>query len=417
MYLFACTDDLPSYQIVLLSDGKPSDMEPLQIGLQQSILTALASTLGENLSFFAIGLGKSGNDFEALERLAKTAQDAGSTGTYTYSDLSCLKLGEAFSSVAMSMTASRTEKLAANGNKEPRKEKDVKLRGRFVPKSQRTFQRHTGQVSRWKYDHSKYKSRQEWPWTKVEFKNAAVVGFDIERNPFGKGAERLAYMFHEIGRDYRRKGKPMVAKETGHSNNEDRKVKFHETFCRAQRKAEDLAKEFNKAVKRSPRLRPTESVLKTPDIHFLDCFVYEYSAADGTGCGLLVEDYLTGKFTKYNGNNGFVRKTSSDDRTIDLAVGKVYISDFVQAFSHWVFVQTDHQLLVCDLQGVLNEEGRHPKFELTDPCICTKRRKGRRRYGITNIGFNGIKQFRMHHECNGVCEGLGLPAFRIRRSK
>ena len=25
-------------------------------------------------------------------------------------------------------------------------------------------------------------------------------------------------------------------------------------------------------------------------------------------CGLLVEDYLMGKFTKYNGNNGYVIK-------------------------------------------------------------------------------------------------------------
>ena len=405
------TDDLPSYQFVFLSDGKPSDKEPYYIAMQLSLLMELTEKLGENFSFHAIGLGDSGADFAALERLAKTVQTWGSTGTFTYSDLSCLKLGEAFSSVATSVTASRTEKLSIKSDKEPRKEKDVVLRSRSVPKSQRTFQRYFNGVTRWEYSHAKYQDRDDWPWTQINFKHSAAIGFDMERNPFGKGAERLAYMFYEIGRDNRRKGNAMVAKETKFVNyNEDRKVKFHETFCRTQQKANELALKFNKVVKRAPRLRPVDDSFRTPGIFFLDCCVYEYTASDGTSCGVLVEDFLKGKFTKYNSNNGYIRR-ATDERTLDLDVGEVYMSDFVQAFSHWVYVHSDHKMLVCDLQGVLNEEGRHPKFQLTDPCICTRDKKGRRLYGPTNLGFRGIRQFRMHHQCNGVCKGLGLQPF------
>ena len=64
-----------------------------------------------------------------------------------------------------------------------------------------------------------------------------------------------------------------------------------------------------------------------------------------------------GKFTKFNCNNGYVMKNKkySETRTIDLEIGEVALTDFVQAFSHWVYHTSDHKMLVCDLQGVLNE--------------------------------------------------------------
>ena len=404
------SEDFPSYALVFLSDGKPSDKDPLFMLMQYQILEGLAGDLKESFSFHAIGLGQSGADFQAMQHLAMTVQACGSTGTFVYSDLSCITLGDAFSSIATSVTATRTEKLSANGiPKAPREEKNVQLRSKYIPSSQRKFKRYASGISRWEYDHAQYRSRNNWPWTKIGFRNSGAVGFDIERDPFGKGAERLAYMFYEIGRDNRRKGKAMVAKETKYvDDNEDRKIHFHESFCRTQLRANEFAKEFNRAVSKSPKLRPVETFLKTPDIQFLECFVYEYQAPDGTTCGVLVEDFLKGKFTKYNSNDGYVKKLTGQDRTIELDIGEVYMTDFVQAFSHWVYIHTDQKLLVW------NEEGRHPKFELTDPCICSRQKKGRKKYGNTNLGLRSLKKFRMHHKCNGVCEGLGLPAFRMR---
>ena len=63
-------------------------------------------------------------------------------------------------------------------------------------------------------------------------------------------------------------------------------------------------------------------------------------------------------------------------------------------------------VIVCDLQGVLNEEGRYPEFMLTDPAICT--RKGER-FGKTDMRLNGIRKFCTSHRCGNICMGLGLP--------
>jgi hypothetical protein len=234
----------------------------------------------------------------------------------------------------------------------------------------------------------------------------------MEVEPFGKGAERLAYMFHEVDSNYRRLGKPMVAKETISVDDEERKVKFHETFCRVQHRARLFAEDFNRVVARTPDLKPKDASIRVPLVDFLKCFVYEhYVEEDDTTCGLLVEEYLEGKFTKYNSNYGYVRNTKGE-RKIELFCGDVYMTDFLQAFSHWVYYSTDQKFLICDLQGVLNMEGRRPRFMLTDPCICSRKKRGERRvFGRSDMGSKGFRMFRKNHVCNNVCKGLGLPAF------
>jgi Alpha-kinase family len=235
----------------------------------------------------------------------------------------------------------------------------------------------------------------------------------MEDKPFGNGAERLAYMFQETDNAGRPLGKQMVAKESISIDCEERKLGFHKHFCRVQRKSSHLAELFNDQVRWRTQLRPVDDSMQAPKLLFVKCFVYSYEAVyDGEECGLLVEPYLKGKFTKYNGNNGFVPPRKSGSKLV-LAVGEVYLTDFLQAFSHWTYFHTDQDLLVCDLQGVLNEEGRFPKFELTDPCICSK--KGNTRYGKTDIRYRGFRSFRRTHECNLVCKGLGLPSFGRRR--
>lgn len=160
-------------------------------------------------------------------------------------------------------------------------------------------------------------------------------------------------------------------------------------------------------VKKTPALFPAEDeICLPPPIEFLRCYVYEYIKND-VKCGLLVEDYLKGKYIKYNGNNGYVCQSNSGP-SIQLQIGEVKLTDFLHAFSHWVYVHTDHKMIVCDLQGVLDGEGRYPVFRLTDPAINTENRR-KYRYGKTDCGMRGIRQFSRTHKCNGVCKGLGLP--------
>jgi len=222
-------------------------------------------------------------------------------------------------------------------------------------------------------------------------------------------------MFYEVrpkGQSSERVGKTMVAKESRYIVNEESKEAFHTDFCRVQSKAKEFAMTFNDRVKRAPLLQPSEDeVSLPPPVDFLKCSVYEYSNHYGVKCGLLVENYLKGKFTKFNSNNGYVNSESLGDESIDLAVGEVKLTDFVQAFSHWVYEYTNHSVIVCDLQGVLDLEGRRPIFRLTDPAICSKG-KSSHRYGKTDLGMRGIRRFCSNHVCNDVCKGLNLPSMR-----
>ena len=205
----------------------------------------------------------------------------------------------------------------------------------------------------------------------------------------------------------------MVAKESKYIEKEESKETFHLNFCRVQSKAHELSRKFNEIVKWAPKLKPApDEVSLPPPIMFLKCSVYEYYNDDNEKCALLVEDFLKGKFTKFNSNNGYVREDDPYGASIELVSGTALLTDFVQAFSHWVYEATKHQMIVCDLQGILDMEGRRPAFRLTDPAICSKPKKDRygnkTNYGKTDRGMTGIRNFCSNHVCNVVCAGLNL---------
>ncbi|KAL7539511.1 hypothetical protein ACHAXR_009359, partial [Thalassiosira sp. AJA248-18] len=410
------TDDIPAFMLVLISDGKPSDKLPEHQRRRLTAITRLSQKLKKKLTVFGMGIGASGSDFEQLELLVDTAEECGAEGTFNHAGLNPASLSTSLSSMAMSMTTTRNDLLSTKDGKHAKKtektlhNEEKELRGFYlVP----LFRKETKGVSRWLYD-----PRTSYPWRQVNFFNHSSAGFDIELHPFGKGAERLAYQFYEIKRKpkgvgWGQVGKVMVAKESRFVEDEESKESFHTDFCRVQHKAKELAQLFNEAVTKAPLLQPSQDeVSLPPPLDFLRCSVYEYTNDNGVRCGLLVERYLKGKFTKYNGNNGYVND-SHDGTVIDLAIGEVKNVDFVQAFSHWVYVNTNHKLLVCDLQGILDLEGRRPIFRLTDPAICSKGGK-RNRYGKTDLGMRGIRNFCRFHKCNGVCKALSLPPMRKR---
>lgn len=112
-----------------------------------------------------------------------------------------------------------------------------------------------------------------------------------------QGAERLAYMFHEIkpksaGRGWVQVGGSMVAKESRFLEGEESKEAFHLSFCRVQKKSNDLAKLFNQAVEKAPLLLPSRDEASPPPIVFLESSVYEYKNFHGDKCGLLVGMYI-----------------------------------------------------------------------------------------------------------------------------
>lgn len=101
------------------------------------------------------------------------------------------------------------------------------------------------------------------------------------------------------------------------------------------------------------------------------------------------EPYISGEYTKFNGNNGYVSPIEDP------------VNDACQAFSHYTWVKSEKRMVVCDIQGVKTTTG----VLLTDPAIHDKNIL---LHGATNLGAKGIKLFFQHHKCNHICLKMGL---------
>ena len=85
----------------------------------------------------------------------------------------------------------------------------------------------------------------------------------------------------------------------------------------------------------------------------------------------------------------------------------IAVADIPQAFSHFTYRCSRREMLVCDLQGVLDEAASPPLFELTDPVIHYASRSGRQNvYGRTDRGKKGINSFLKTHVCSDLCRAL-----------
>eukprot|EP00457_Paulinella_chromatophora_P002415 gb/GEZN01002420.1/.p1 GENE.gb/GEZN01002420.1/~~gb/GEZN01002420.1/.p1 ORF type:complete len:691 (+),score=61.79 gb/GEZN01002420.1/:91-2073(+) len=440
------TNDSCALVLMFLSDGKPSDFmsnpslanrATLQSELGAKVL-ALAKNFGNRLLVSTVGFAAQDADFSVLEVMAEQATIGGAHGSFTHAASSQM-LSTTVTQLAGSLSAT-TLKLSRLGPDDakatlriPRSVEMVDFAG---PSLCDTY---TTNLKRWILD------EKGDGWVEVPLMRSGCNGVSIGKKPFGMGAERLVYKFREINdRHAPAAGPEMAAKEHLNVQDESLKTDFHLLFCRTQRSARKWAISFNTHIHSILSARKVDPA-NIPEINFLDCCVYTFADPYyqvSFECGVMVEKLLDQmKYTKWNSNDGFVKGQSHGDNAISLLAAETRqlsihstspaliagpntrqssdflppdLSEYPQAFSHFTYVMSKHEVLVCDLQGVLNDSNHPPLFELTDPAIHCRihdhsHRSHRGRYGRTDRGKKGMHRFFQSHKCNAVCKLLGLP--------
>eukprot|EP00762_Andalucia_godoyi_P005246 ANDGO_06702.mRNA.1 Alpha-protein kinase 1 len=206
----------------------------------------------------------------------------------------------------------------------------------------------------------------------------------IENAPFARGTLRESYrcrqqgykqsdMFSSHAANSTGPGSndwPLVAKRIFQANLDEERERYFEAV-KTQACARYWAARFNKH-------HPPKQ------IGFLPCWVIECVSEMHRPLYCIEPKLDNRHFEKHNSNYG--------------SVNREHLRNTHQAFSHFTWEASGHQLLICDLQG----EGDL----YTDPQIHSMTGHG---FGDGNLGPRGILAFLKTHECNSICDGLSLP--------
>ncbi|CCI48393.1 unnamed protein product [Albugo candida] len=186
----------------------------------------------------------------------------------------------------------------------------------------------------------------------------------LDEVPFGKGSLRVVHHLLDLN-DLNGQGRTYVAK-LAIDPNEDPQTYFRDIETQAH--CAYYARLYNSY---NPPKR----------VEFIQAWILELVERKGALCA--VEPYIEGEYRKHNNNFGCV---SEEERNTP------------QAFSHFTYEASNHEILAVDIQGVGDL--------YTDPQIHTLNGND---FGKGNLGVLGFQKFLSSHRCNSICRYLKLP--------
>ena len=206
------------------------------------------------------------------------------------------------------------------------------------------------------------------------------INIKIAPQPFAEGSQRIVYHAYDDKNEKR-----IVVKRSKWTDEKSNSIKRCLETAQVHAIAACYAATFNREI-------PAE--VDTSNIQFVPVGVL--LIPDETNPQFFTyETYmnLSGGYTKFNSNFIYTHSTSECDDPIH--------NDTCQAFSHYTWVKSERELVICDLQGV---KFRY-RLKLTDPAI---HHTNILYYGSTNLGMKGILKFFQVHKCNDICRALKL---------
>ncbi|KAI6204674.1 hypothetical protein M3Y94_00703700 [Aphelenchoides besseyi] len=212
-------------------------------------------------------------------------------------------------------------------------------------------------------------------------------------NPFAKGSERIAYYAYDLSTE-----EEIVLKEYRLDAEYSNSAHRHELANQLQTVASYFASLF---------MVECEEKFKAEELPATLDFLMIKTLALGSASNpryMSCEQRLdaNARYLRFTNNYDFVMP-EIDVEKYDISLDLLH---FVISFSHWTYEITNGKLMIVDLQGTLkpNPSGR-PTTLLTDPAIHSE---DRTRFGATNHGHKGMKEYFTKHKCNRFCKGLKL---------
>lgn len=228
-------------------------------------------------------------------------------------------------------------------------------------------------------------------WQTERWTQFPVSGY-IETQYFAIGSLRAVYHGHILGHPERPSEMlPIVVKVA--LPDTDAAIQTYYTDIKLQSMAMECAKAFSEHSQIKHKVEIIKAGLLVLD---KDLIIQLNSPAGIINTRILhLEERLTGKFTKFTNNMGFIHE---DERNTP------------QAFSHFSYVWSGYSSLICDVQGVAIDG---VKDIYTDPQAHTQNNE-KLINCLGNLGGLGINAFFSTHKCNAICQALGLESFILK---